>query len=163
LASLNADLPEVMRGIAARPLFVMRLDVRPLLITGMTPGGFRRVGMVPGGNFEGDRLSGSVLDGGADWQTVRTDGATTLNVRLMLKTSDAALIGMSYPGIRHGPPEIIARLEKGEAVDPSDYYFRITPSFETSAPQYDWINRIVAVGIGYRRTDGPVYSIFELL
>jgi hypothetical protein len=163
LTALNADLPEVMRSVTTRPLFVMRLDVRPLLITGATPAGFRRVGIVPGGRFEGQRLSGSVLDGGSDWQSVRTDGTTTLNVRLMLKTSDAVLIGMSYPGIRHGPPEVISRVEKGEVVDPSEYYFRITPSFETSAPQYDWINRILAVGIGYRRADGPVYSIFELL
>jgi Protein of unknown function (DUF3237) len=159
----NADLPGVLRGVTTRPLFVMRLNVRPLLITGATPAGMRRVGVVPGGSFEGERLSGSVLDGGADWQSVRTDGATTLDVRLMLKTHDAALIGMSYRGIRHGPREVIARMEKGEAVDPADYYFRITPSFETSAPQYDWINRIVAVGIGHRRADGPIYSLFEVL
>jgi len=161
--SLNADLPDALRGLMSRPLFVMRLDVRPLLITGATPGGFRRVGVVPGGRFEGERLSGSVLDGGADWQSVRTDGATTLDVRLMLKTSDDALIGMSYRGLRHGPRDVIERMEKGEAVAASQYYFRITPYFETSAPQYDWLNRIVAVGIGHRRGDGPVYSVFEIL
>ena len=50
-------------------------------------------------------------------------------------------------------------MERGEAVDPASYYFRINPLFETSAPKYDWINRIVAIGIGYRRADGPIYSV----
>jgi hypothetical protein len=70
---------------------------------------------------------------------------------------------MTYRGLRHGPPDIIARVERGEAVDPSLYYFRINPMFETAEPKYSWINRILAIGIGYRRADGPVYSIFELL
>jgi len=104
-----------------------------------------------------------VLEGGSDWQAVRPDGATALDVRLVLRTSDEALIGMTYRGIRHGPPDIIARIENGEVVDPATYYFRIAPVFETAAPQYDWINRIVAVGIGHRRADGPVYSVFEVL
>ena len=70
---------------------------------------------------------------------------------------------MTYHGVRHGPPEVIARIEKGEVVDPTSYYFRITPVFETAAPKYDWINRVVAVGIGHRRADGPIYSVFEVL
>jgi Protein of unknown function (DUF3237) len=104
-----------------------------------------------------------VLDGGSDWQAVRNDGATTLSVRLVLKTKDDALIGMTYRGVRHGPPDVVARIEKGEAVDPASYYFRISPLFETSAGKYDWVNRVVAVGIGYRRADGPIYSVFEVL
>ena len=141
----------------------MLLNVLKLLSVGATPGAFRRVGVVPGGLFEGERLSGEVLEGGSDWQTVRSDGASALNVRLVLKTNDDALIGMTYQGVRHGPPEVIARIEKGEVVDPTSYYFRITPVFETAAPKYDWINRVVAVGIGHRRADGPIYSVFEVL
>jgi hypothetical protein len=160
---LNDNLPEVLKSVQARPMFVMRLDVRPLQIVGATPGAYRRIGVVPGGSFEGERLSGEVLDGGSDWQTVRDDGATTLHVRLVLKTDDGALIGMTYRGVRHGPPDVIERVEKGEAVDPARYYFRINPLFETAAAKYDWINRVVAVGIGYRRADGPIYSIFEVL
>jgi len=161
--TLNDDLPEVLKSVRARPLFVMRLDVRKMLVVGATPGAFRRIGVVPGGSFEGERLSGEVLDGGSDWQTVRDDGATTLNVRLVLKTTDDALIGMSYQGVRHGPRDVIERIEKGEVVDPASYYFRTNPLFETAAAQYSWINRIVAVGIGHRRADGPIYSIFEVL
>ena len=157
------SLPEVLRSIRTRPLFVMRLDVRPIAVVGATPGANRRVGIVYGGSFEGARLSGEVTDGGSDWQAVRTDGSTTLDVRLVLKTNDGALIGMTYLGVRHGPADVIKRMEQGEAVDPAEYYFRITPSFETAAPQYDWLNRIVAIGAGDRRADGPVYSIFEVL
>jgi hypothetical protein len=161
--SLRDNLPEALRSVRTRPLFVMRLDVRKLLIVGATPGPFRRIGVVPGGSFEGERLSGEVLDGGSDWQTVRSDGATTLNVRLTLKTADGALICMTYQGVRHGPPDVVARIEKGEVVDPASYYFRINPMFETSAAKYDWLNRIVAVGTGHRLADGPIYSVFEVL
>jgi len=161
--TLNDDLPEVLKTVRTRPLFVMRLDVRKLQVVGATQGGVRRIGVVPGGSFEGERLSGEVLDGGSDWQTVRSDGTTTLNVRLVLKTKDDALIGMTYQGLRHGPADVAARIEKGEAVDPAAYYFRTNPLFETAAAKYDWLNRVVAIGIGHRRADGPIYSIFEVL
>jgi Protein of unknown function (DUF3237) len=160
---LNDNLPDVLKSVRTRPLFVMRLDVRKMLIIGATPGGVRRIGVVPGGSFEGDRLSGEVLDGGSDWQVVRGDGVTTLNVRLVLKTADDALIGMTYQGVRHGPPEVLDKIARGEAVDPTSYYFRISALFETSALKYDWMNRIIAVGIGHRQVSGPIYSVFEVL
>jgi uncharacterized protein DUF3237 len=161
--SLNENLPEVLKSVRTQPLFVMRLDVRKLLMVGATPGAYRRIGVVPGGAFEGERLSGDVLDGGSDWQSVRTDSSTTLNVRLVLRTKDDALITMTYQGVRHGAAEVMDRIEKGEVVDPGSYYFRINPLFETAAPKYDWINRIVAIGVGHRRADGPIYSVFEVL
>jgi hypothetical protein len=160
---LNDNLPETLQTLRSRPLFTMRLAVRPLVLVGATPGVNRRIGVVPGGEFEGDRLSGAVLDGGSDWQALRSDGSTSLDVRLILKTHDDALITMTYRGVRHGPADVIKRMEQGEPVDPSLYYFRIAPMFETAAPAYDWLNRIVAVGVGVRRSDGPVYSIFEIL
>jgi hypothetical protein len=160
---LNEELPEQLKSVRTRPLFVMRLDVRPIVIVGATPGANRRIGLVPGGSFEGDRLSGVVMDGGSDWQAVRADGSTTLDVRLLLKTNDDAIIAMTYRGVRHGPADVIKRMEKGEAVDPASYYFRIISMFESAAAQYDWINRIVAVGVGHRRASGPVYSVFEVL
>jgi len=160
---MNDNLPEVLKRVRTQPLFVMRLDVRKLLIVGATPGAYRRIGVVPGGSFEGERLSGDVLDGGSDWQTVRNDGTTTLNVRLVLKTKDDALICMTYQGVRHGPPDVVERIEKGEVVDPTSYYFRINPLFETPTAKYDWINRVVGVGIGHRSPDGPIYSVFEVL
>lgn len=162
--SLSFDtLPDVLKQVRTQPLFVMRLNVRPLQIVGGTPGAYRRIGVVPSGTFAGDRLHGEVLEGGSDWQNVRSDGSTTLDVRLVLKTTDDALIAMTYRGVRQGPADVIARLEKGEAVDPASYYFRIAPLFETQAPQYAWLNNVVAVGTGHRFADGPIYSIFEVL
>ncbi len=157
------DLPEVLKNVRTRPLFVMHLKVRPLVVVGATPGGNRRIGLIPGGSFEGERLSGQVIDGGSDWQAVRTDGSTTLDVRLVLKTNDGVMIAMTYRGVRHGPTDVITRMERGETVDPASYYFRTNPMFETAAATYDWLNRILAVGIGHRQPDGPVYSVFEVL
>ena len=162
-SSLSEGLPESLKSLRTRPLFLLREQVPPLLVVGQTPNAFRCVGLVQGGSFEGERLSGAVLDGASDWQIVRNDGSTTLNARLVLKTEDGDLIGMTYQGLRHGPPDIIARIEKGEVVDPASYYFRINPLFETVAAKYDWINRVIAVGIGHRFADGPVYSVFEVL
>ena len=161
--SVFDTLPLPLKSIATRPLFVMKLDVKPIVVVGQTPGPFRRVGIVPSGTFTGDRLSGTVLDGGADWQTVRGDGSTTLDVRLLLKTDDDVTIAMSYRGVRHGPAEVIQQLEKGQVIDPASYYFRMTPTFEAPAGRYEWLNRIVAVGTGHRFETGPVYSVFEVL
>ena len=155
-------VPDALASVRTRPLFAMHLDVRPLQIIGATPQSFRRIGAVPSGRFEGERLAGEVLEGGSDWQTVRADRAITLDVRLVLRTTDGALIGMTYRGLRHGPPDVLERLDRGEPVDPASYYFRIAPMFETSAPAYDWINRVVAIGTGHRLADGPIYNVFEV-
>ncbi len=157
------DLPLALQSLQTRPLFVLRLKVAPIQDLGMTPGGGRRLGVVTGGAFEGDRLSGSVLAGGADWQGVHSDGTTTLDVRLPLETDDGALIAMRYSGLRHGPADVLARLAAGENVDPADYYFRTTATFETASPAHAWLNRVIAIGTGHRMPDGPVYSLFELL
>jgi len=141
----------------------VRLDVKPILAVGETPGGIRRVGVVTGGAFGGERLSGTVLDGGSDWQTVRSDASVLLDVRLVLRTGEGELIGMSYRGLRAGPPEVLRRIDAGEAVDPSAYYFRICPVFETASADFGWLNRIVSVGTGLRTSAGPIYSVFEVL
>src|ERR1700733_14079090 len=157
------DLPAALQSIQTRPLFVMRLDVKAIVIVGDTPGPFQRIGIVPSGTFAGERLSGKVLDGGSDWQSVRSDGSTTLDVRLILQTDDGTNITMAYRGIRHGAADVIQRLEKGEEVDPASYYFRINPIFEAPAGKYEWLNRVITVGTGHRFAYGPVYSVFEVL
>jgi hypothetical protein len=160
---MTIDLPEALRAIRTRPLFVMRLSVKPMLAVGETPNGVRKIALVTGGSFEGERLSGEVLDGGSDWQTVRKDGSTLLDVRLTLKTNDGELLNLTYRGMRHGPPEIIERMSRGEEVDPTSYYFRTVLQFETASSKLAWINNIVAVGTGHRTASGPVYNIFEIL
>src|SRR5580704_19239695 len=160
--SLSDSLPETLKSVRTRPLFVLKEAVPPLFVVGQTPNGFRRIGVVPGGSFEGERLSGEVVSGN-DWQSVRTDSCIKLDVRLLLKTTDGALIVMTYTCLRAGSPSIIEKLDRGEPVDPASYYFRMNPMFETSSRKYDWINRIIAIGIGHRLADGPVYNIFEVL
>jgi hypothetical protein len=160
--SLSQALPESLKAIKTRRLFVLREQVPPLLVVGQTPNGFRRIGVIQGGSFEGERLSGEVISGN-DWQSVRTDSCIKLDVRLVLRTTDGALIVMTYQCLRAGAPTVIEKLDNGEAVDPQSYYFRMNPLFETSAPQYDWMNRIIAIGTGHRMPDGPLYSVFEIL
>ncbi|WP_322015199.1 DUF3237 domain-containing protein [Paraburkholderia sp. J12] len=157
------ELPSALKGVQVRPLFVLHLDVKPIEIVGQTPGVFRRVGIVPSGTFAGERLAGVVLDGSSDWQTVRSDGSTLLDVRLLLRTDDGTNILMSYRGIRYGEADVLRRLDKGEPVDPASYYFRINPVFEAPSGKYEWLNRVIAVGTGHRFPDGPIYSVFEVL
>src|SRR5262245_57531444 len=116
-----------------------------------------------GGTFEGPRLRGKVLPGGADWTLLRPDGVLELDLRITLETDDGAAIYMSSFGFRHGPPEVLAALARGEVMDPSRYYFRTTPRFETSAAQYSYLNRLFAVARGDRRPTGPIYTIEEIL
>ena len=160
---ITDSLPPGLRELRTRPLLAIRLDVRGPMPVIAVPGAGRRIGVVTGGSFDGERLSGTVMDGGSDWQTLKADGSVALDVRLILKTNDDAHVAMTYRGVRHGTPEVIARVDRGEAVDPSEIYFRSIVQFETAAPRYDWLNRVVAVGVGQRRTDGPVYSVFEVL
>ncbi|MBP6818864.1 DUF3237 domain-containing protein [Ferrovibrio sp. MS7] len=148
--------------LAARLLFEARLNVGKPRDIGDTPLGRRRIAPVEGGIFKGPRLSGRFLDG-ADWLLRRPDGVTRMDVRTTLETDDGALIYLQYQGMRAGPAEVLARIDRGEVVDAKDYYMRIVLSFETGAPQYAWLNAILAVGYGDRQPGGPIYRVFELL
>ena len=161
---LTEILPPEMRDIKLRPLFILLLAVQPAINVGNTPGVDRRVGVITGGRFEGERMRGVVLPGGSDWQAVRPgDAAWMLDVRIVLKTDDDATICMPYRGIRHGPKEVLDRIAKGEVVKATDYYLRISGFFETSAPKYAFLNGVIALGIGHRLPEGPVYQVFEVL
>jgi hypothetical protein len=143
-------------------LFTIRVTVDHLHDVGDTPFGTRHIDMLGEGSFEGPKLKGAVL-GGMDQKIFRSDGAMNPNVRMILKTEDDALIYMHYTGLRYGSPEVMQRIADGEVVDPSEYYLRNTPYFETAAPQYDWLNRIVSVGVGKRMPDHASYDVFRIL
>lgn len=150
--------------IQTRHLFALALQVPRIADMGATPNGHRRIASVSGGTFKGERLNGTVQSPpGGDWILVRPDGVMVLDVRLTLETDDKQLIYMTYRGLRHGPKDVMARLNAGEAVDPSTYYFRSTPVFETASQKYEWLNKIVAVGTGRREASGPTYEVFEVL
>jgi hypothetical protein len=142
----------------------LHVKVGTLLNVGSVPLGVRRTAPLNGGTFEGPRLRGTILQGGsADWQLLRPDGVLEMDLRLTLQADDGALVSMRSYGLRHGPSDVIAALGRGETVDPSTYYFRLLPRFETAHPAYSFLNHLIAVGIGDRRPEGPIYTIHEVL
>jgi hypothetical protein len=146
----------------SRLLMTMQVALAGPQKIGLVPHGTRLTAPIVGGHFEGPRLRGKVLSGG-DWTLLRDDGVLELDLRVTLETDDGALIHMASFGLRHGPPEVIAALARGETVDPTSYYFRTTPRFETGHPKYLFLNRLLAVSSGDRRPAGPVYTIDEIL
>jgi hypothetical protein len=152
-----------MLPLGLRPLAVLaaRLDTPQKL--GQTPAGDRKIVPVLGGSVEGAQFSGEVLPFGGDWAVTRADGVLLLDVRLTVRTGDGALVHVAYSGMRHGPEAVMARLAAGDPVEPSEYYFRIQPRFETAHPDYLWLNRLLAIGVGERLADGPRYHIYEVL
>jgi len=149
--------------MASRLLMTLQVVVPPPQRLGAVPLGTRVIAPIASGSFEGARLRGKVLPGGGDWLLLRSDGVLELDLRVTLETDDGALIYMKSFGLRHGPPEVLAALARGESVDPSKYYFRTAVRFETSAPQYAFLNRLIAISYGDRRADGPIYTIREIL
>ena len=145
-----------------RPLFKAEITLAPPQELGDTPQGRRRIINITGGSFRGERLSGRVLPGGADWQVIRADGVADLDARYTLETKDGALIYVRNRGLRHGPPEVLKKLAAGESVDPKLYYMRTTPSFETGDARYSWLNRMVCVATGARRAAAVELEVFEI-
>src|SRR5262245_53935548 len=147
----------------SRLLMTLQITVGSVQKVGAVPHGTRVTAPIASGRFEGPRLRGTVLPGGGDWTLLRADGVLELDLRITLETDDGALIHMASFGLRHGPPDVMAALARGEDVDPATYYFRTTPRFETGHPKYAFLNRLVAVSSGDRRRDGPIYTIDEIL
>lgn len=130
--------------------FAIEAEVGTPLDLGITPHGRRRIVPVLGGRFEGPAIRGRILPGGADWQILRSDGFAELDARYTLETEQGALIYVSNRGMRHGPPEVLQKLNAGMPVDPGSYYFRTVAQFETSAPECEWLTRAIFVGVAER-------------
>jgi hypothetical protein len=139
-----------------------RADLGEPLELGHTPWGRRRIIPIVGGEFEGPRVSATILAGGADWQVVHEDGMAAIDTRYTLQTKDDGLISVATRGVRHGHPEVLRRLAEGETVDPSEYYFRVSIQYETGAVPYQWLNRIVAVASAVRLADQVIYDAYAL-
>ena len=152
-----------MTDLKSELLFEMIGNVAEPQDIGATPAGTRRIIQVTGGTFAGPRLKGAVLPGGGDWLLIRPDGVRQLDVRATLQTDDGHLIYVSYWGLFDVSPEVFQRLVRGETVAPSEYYFRITPVFETGSEKYGWLNRLVSVGIGTRIPTGLSYTVFAIV
>ncbi|ACA18964.1 conserved hypothetical protein [Methylobacterium sp. 4-46] len=144
-------------------LFRLTLAVDAPQGIGPSRGGALRIVPVAGGHFAGPRLRGEVVPGGgADWLRVEPDGTTHLDVRLTLREAGGGLIACQYTGLRAGPPEVLERVGRGEAVDPGAYYFRAAMRFETAAADLAWLARLLAVGVGQRLPGGPVYDVYAV-
>ncbi len=125
--------------------------------------GTRRIAPILGGRFEGSRVSGVVLPGGADWVIYRPDGAMAIDVRITLKTTDDTWIYCTYQGLFRAEPEAMARFRRGEQLAESDYQIRTVVRLESGSEQYRWLNDTLAIGAGRQTPTGPVYTIFEVL
>ena len=132
------------------------------LEAGSIAAGRRRIIPITGGHVEGPRLTATVLPGGADWQVVLPDGTAQLVARYTLQSADATLISVVNRGVRRGPPEVLAQLAAGEQVDPAEYYFRATPTFEVAPGPHDWLARSVFIATGERAPDHVVIRVFEV-
>lgn len=125
--------------------------------------GRHRIIPIVGGQVSGERVNGTILPIGADWQTVRPDAVAELDARYAFETDDGALVEIQNFGFRHGPAEVLAAVGRGEDVDPATYYMRTKALFVTADPRYDWLNRIVAVGTGARLKAAVLLSMYEVL
>lgn len=148
--------------LSSEPIFRIHAELAEVLHFGRTPYGERRVIDITGGRVEG-RVQGRILSGGADWQIGRLDGVTDIRARYTIETESGGRVLVSSEGLRHGPPEVIERLARGEAVDPSLYYFRTVMRFETADPQAAWLNRILALARGARRARAVDIDVYEVL
>jgi Protein of unknown function (DUF3237) len=146
------------------PLMQLVVEVGEVVSLGSVPTGERRVVSILGGRFDGaDGWRGDVLPGGADWQLLRSDGVLEVDARYVLQDAQGARVQVLSQGLRHGPPEVMAALARGEAVDPSRYYFRTAMRFETAAERLQHLNRVVAVGIGGREAALVRLSVFSVM
>lgn len=127
------------------------VKVAPPEVIARTAGGERRVVRILSGRLDG-RLNGEVLPGGADYQMITPDGISYLDARYVIRTDDGALILVRNYGIRHG---VIGD-------DPSKYYFRSTPRFETGDERYLWLNKIIAICSGARTPDAVLLHFYEV-
>jgi hypothetical protein len=154
-------------AIGTKLLFTMHAELQPSLDGGEGSLGRRVLNAVAQGRFEGPNMRGEILPGTGDWMLIRRDGSMVIDARVTLKTDDGALIHMSYGGRIHVPAELLADVrnpDKRHLIDPSLYYFRSNPVFETGAPNYLWLNNIVSIGSGRLGQGRSVaYDIFQVL
>jgi hypothetical protein len=148
--------------ISPEPIFTIRCELANILDVGAAPLGHRRVVNILGGPVTGARLNGRVLPGGADWQVV-AGGMLDIHARYTIESDTGALIQVDSRGLRSGPPDVLARLGRGEDVDPSLYYFRTAMRFETAHPTTDWLNRILALAKGTRERNAVRLDVYEVL
>jgi len=158
---MPADPPPGLPRPSLHFVYRLRAELAAPLDLGATPKGRRRVIAFTGGRFEGPEMAGELVPGGgADWAILRPDGASIADIRYTLRTQTGALLLVTSTGVRHGPPEVLARLAAGEDVSPADYTFRTQASIETSDPGLAWLNDGVFIAVGAREPQGVTYDVY---
>jgi hypothetical protein len=140
----------------------VRCEVGELVTLGMGPYGERRCVPLLGGSVQGPELNGEILPGGTDWQTLRADGALDIGAHYVIRSGDGALIEVQSNGLRHGPPDVMARLARGEAVDAAEYFFRTLMRFTTGHPAWLHLNKVMAIAAGRREARRVVLDVWRL-
>ena len=146
-----------------RLTLVYRLEatVAAPLDLGEIAAGHRRIVPLSGGTFSGPELNGTLLPGAsADWQIVLPDGTALGDIRYALRTDAGDLLYVQSRGVRHGSPEVLGRLGRGEDVDAGEYTFRTSTQIETAAADLDWLNKGIFIGVGGRSARGVVYETY---
>lgn len=143
------------------PLYRLEATLGEPLELGDTARGHRRIVPLTGGTFTGPEISGTLIPGAsADWQIILPDGTALGDIRYTLRTEAGALLYVQSRSVRHGSAEVLARLARGEDVDPSEYTFRTSTQIETAAPELDWLNKGVFVSVGGREAASVIYETY---
>lgn len=137
-------------------------EVGAAVSLGTTAQGERCVVPLAGGTVHGPGLAGRIVEGGADWQWRRADGVLEINAHYVIEADDGALIEVHSEGLRHGRPEVMAALQRGDDVPASAYFFRTFVRFTTGAPAWLHLNRTMAVAVGRREARRVVLDLFSL-
>jgi len=143
------------------PVYRLEATVGPPLDLGAIAQGQRRIVPLTGGTFSGPELNGTLVPGAsADWQIVMADGTALGDVRYTLQTDGGDLLYVQSRGVRHGSPEVLARLGRGEDVDASEYTFRTSTQIETAASALHWLDKGVFISVAGRRPGGVIYETY---
>jgi hypothetical protein len=148
--------------VSREPILRVHCEVADILDLGAAPFGHRRVVNLKGGTVSG-KLNGRIISGGSDWQVMAADGSLDIHARYTVESDAGALVQVDSKGMRHAAPDVLARLARGEDVDPSLYYFRTVMRFETAHPTTAWLNRIMAIARGARERNAVKLDVYEVL
>jgi hypothetical protein len=147
---------------ALLPMTRVRCEVGPVVSLGPAKYGERRYVQLAGGTVQGPELNGTIVEGGIDWQVNRADGALDIAAHYVIRADDGGLIEVQSDGLRHGPPEVLARLARGEAVAPSEYFFRTFVRFTTGAPAWLHLNKVLALAVGQREARAVLLHFYRV-
>ena len=144
------------------PMTTLHIAVAPLVSLGAAPGGERRFVPLGSGTAQGPELSGTIVEGGIDWQTLRRDGVLEISAHYVIRCDDDALVEVISQGLRHGPPEVMAQLARGEPVPREAYFGRTGMRFQTGAPAGLHLNRVMAIAVGERHADEVQLDVYRI-